>query len=135
MRVNGSGVTTSSQSALVDDFLATGVLAPTNNLPVPWQSGDIGTTGISDDAVWTTGAFAITCSGADIWNIADGFRFVWQARTGDGFLTVRVTSQTPSDVWAKAGVMIRESLDAGSRHAMMVLTPSLFFASGGGAKR
>ena len=32
-------------------------------------------------------------------------------------------SQTNTDVWAKAGVMIRESLAPGSRHAMVVVTP------------
>ena len=124
VRIDGSGVTTSSQNALVDDFLISGVLAPTNNLPAPWESADVGDVGISGDAAWTNGAFAVSGSGADIWSTSDGFRFVWQPRTGDGFLTARVTSQTPSDVWAKAGVMIRESLDAGARHAMMVLTPS-----------
>jgi hypothetical protein len=32
-------------------------------------------------------------------------------------------SLTRSDAWSKAGVMIRESLDAGSKHAMVVITP------------
>lgn len=37
--------------------------------------------------------------------------------------TARVASQTGTDPWAKAGVMIRESLAPGSRHAMVVVTP------------
>ncbi|HQK38068.1 MAG TPA: Ig-like domain-containing protein, partial [Bacteroidales bacterium] len=36
----------------------------------------------------------------------------------------RVASQTNTDGWAKAGVMIRESLTAGSRHAFTCVTPS-----------
>ena len=32
-------------------------------------------------------------------------------------------SLTRSDAWTKAGVMIRESLDAGSKHASIVVTP------------
>ena len=37
---------------------------------------------------------------------------------------MRVTSQTNTNAWAKAGIMFRETLNANSRHAMMVLTPS-----------
>ena len=124
LRLDGTGISSRGQAAWIDDFLLTGVIAPTNNPPpAPWQMGDLGTNGISGDTVWTNGVFAVTGSGADIWNTADGFRFVWQPRVGDGALTARITSQIPSDIWAKAGVMIRETIAAGARHAAMVLTP------------
>ena len=36
----------------------------------------------------------------------------------------RIDSLVMTSGWAKAGVMIRETLDAGSKHAAVVLTPS-----------
>ncbi|MEI6607969.1 MAG: autotransporter-associated beta strand repeat-containing protein, partial [Verrucomicrobiota bacterium] len=58
----------------------------------------------------------------DIGNNGDAFRFLYQTRNGDGTLTARVTGITPTDPFAKAGVMIRESLDVGARNAMMALS-------------
>jgi hypothetical protein len=59
----------------------------------------------------------------DIWDVADEFHYVYQPLSGDGQIIARVASITNTDLWAKAGVMIRETLTAGSKHAMMVLTP------------
>ena len=62
--------------------------------------------------------------GTDIWGTADECRFAYKNLSGDGSVMARVDSVFMSDGWAKAGVMIRESLDAGSKHAMVVVTPS-----------
>jgi hypothetical protein len=43
--------------------------------------------------------------------------------SGAGSIIARVESVSDTDNWAKAGVMIRETLDADSKHAMMVVTP------------
>ncbi len=62
-------------------------------------------------------------SGADIWETADGFQFAYQPLNGNGQIVARVTAVQNTNPWAKAGVMIRETLAAGSRHAFMALTP------------
>lgn len=49
---------------------------------------------------------------------------MWQTLSGDGEITARVASVENANAWAKAGVMIRESLTAGSKHAMIVVSPS-----------
>jgi regulation of enolase protein 1 (concanavalin A-like superfamily) len=61
--------------------------------------------------------------GNDIWNNADSFRFAYKKLNGNGSIVARVDTQVNTNAWAKAGVMIRETLDAGSKHAMMVVTP------------
>jgi len=66
--------------------------------------------------------YTLEGSGADIWDTADAFHFAYQALTGDGSITTRVVSLTNTDPWAKAGVMIRESLDANARHALVAVT-------------
>jgi regulation of enolase protein 1 (concanavalin A-like superfamily) len=58
-------------------------------------------------------------AGADIWNTADEFRFAWKQLTGDGTIIARVDSLINTHAWAKAGVMIRETLDPGSTNAGM----------------
>jgi regulation of enolase protein 1 (concanavalin A-like superfamily) len=68
-------------------------------------------------------AFTVSSTGTDIWGNSDQFRFVYKQLSGNGSLTARVDSLVRSDAWSKAGVMIRETLDAGSKHATAVVTP------------
>ena len=68
-------------------------------------------------------AFALTNSGTDVWDLFDQFRFAFQRLSGSGSIVARVDSVQRAHAWSKAGVMIRESLDAGSRHAFCLITP------------
>jgi hypothetical protein len=69
------------------------------------------------------GTYTITASGEDIWNEADQFHYAFKQLTGVGSITARVESIENTNVWAKAGVMIRETLDADSRFAGIFITP------------
>jgi len=71
----------------------------------------------------TGGKMSLTGSGADIWGTSDQFTFAYKTLSGDGSLVAKVVSNgTGVDAWAKGGVMIRDSLDGNSAHAMMVIT-------------
>ena len=70
------------------------------------------------------GTYTMTATGADIWNEADEFHYAFKTLTGPGTIIARVESVEQTDVWAKAGVMIRETLDAGSKFAAVYITPS-----------
>ncbi len=87
--------------------------------------------GVTDLSVWFRGnparlvdkgdgAFTVGASGHDIWDNADDFRFVYKKLSGNGSVTVKVESLVNTNGWAKAGVMIRDSLDAGSPMAYMI---------------
>jgi len=54
----------------------------------------------------------------------DEFSFVHRSMTGDGSITAKVLSQDDSDGWAKAGVMIKESVASGSPYAALMVTPA-----------
>jgi len=69
------------------------------------------------------GTYTMTGSGADIWGTSDQFHFAFKSLTGAGSIVARVDSVENTNGWAKAGVMIRETLDADSAHGMMVVTP------------
>jgi len=93
-------------------------------LPSPWATADIGSTGATGSASRSpSGVFTVVGAGADIWNNADAFRYVYQTATGDCDITARVTAISNTNAWAKVGVMIRETLAAGSTHVSAVVTP------------
>jgi hypothetical protein len=70
------------------------------------------------------GTYTMSASGVDIWNQADEFHFASKILTGPGTIVARVESVEQTDNWAKAGVMIRETLDAGSKFAAVYITPT-----------
>jgi len=61
--------------------------------------------------------------GTDIWGTADQGRFVYKSLTGDGTIVARVDSLVNTDAWAKAGVMIRQTLEANSSWAFILASP------------
>jgi regulation of enolase protein 1 (concanavalin A-like superfamily) len=69
------------------------------------------------------GQIIMSAIGSDIWGTADQFRFAYRNLSGNGSIVVRVDSLGRSVEWAKAGVMIRETLEAGSKHAFVAVTP------------
>ncbi|MDB6113314.1 MAG: hypothetical protein JWQ62_259, partial [Lacunisphaera sp.] len=92
------------------------------NTNTGWASADIGNVGVAGSTSASGAAVTLNAGGEDIWNQADGFRFYYSRWSGDGSVTAHVSALTNTHPWAKAGVMIRESLNAGAAHATMVLT-------------
>jgi hypothetical protein len=63
------------------------------------------------------GTVVMSGGGADIYGTNDAFRYVYMELTGDGSIIARVDSLETVGTYSKAGVMIRETLDAGSKMA------------------
>ena len=95
---------------------------PASSVPFPWMATDVGSVGLVGSASVASGTFTINGSGDDIWNSADAFRFVYMSKSGDFTIVARVASVQYSDAWAKAGVMVRESLDADAVNAFIGVT-------------
>lgn len=83
-----------------------------------WYRGDV----VSFDET-TPGTFTMSAAGADIWGAGDEFRYAYQRLDEDGAIVARVERVGATDYWAKAGVMIRESLDPASAYAFMLVIP------------
>ncbi len=92
------------------------------SLPKNWVDADIGNVGSAGEASFLNGNYNLIASGDDIWDVADSFHFAGRPLTGDGQIVAHVTTLPFTDPWAKAGVMFRETFDAGSRHALMSVT-------------
>jgi hypothetical protein len=67
--------------------------------------------------------FVVKAQGSDIWNTADGFNFLYEQKTGDFDVVVRQKSISHTSMWAKGGLMVRESIAPGSRNWNIVNTP------------
>ena len=89
---------------------------------VPTTSVDIGQVAAAGSTSTANGVYTVRASGADIWGTQDEFRFVHAQLSGDGEITARVDSLTATDSWTKAGVMIRETLNANSRYAYTLVS-------------
>ena len=99
---------------------------PVNSLPL--INADIGIAGADPSVpglIIATGAnsYQIQCEGSDIWNNADGFNFSYEQKTGDFDVVVRQISTRHTSQWAKGGLMVRETLDAGSRNWNIINDP------------
>ena len=95
-------------------------------LPPGQLNTDIGAPALAGSAMFADGRYTISASGRDIWDAADQFHYVYQQVSGDIDVSARVASVSAAAPWSKAGVMIRETLDDGARHA------SVFVSSGKG---
>jgi hypothetical protein len=87
-----------------------------------WFRGMPGSVGSFVEA--PAGTYTMTGSGTDITGPADEFHFAYKMLTGAGTIVAKVESIQNTNQWAKAGVMIRETLEPGSAHAMTFVTPA-----------
>ncbi len=69
------------------------------------------------------GTYTMTAAGVDIWDAADEMHYAYKTLSGVGSITVKVVSLQNTDPFAKAGVMIRNSLDPDSANVALLLTP------------
>jgi hypothetical protein len=94
-------------------------------LSAPWQDRDIGPVGRAGFSSLNAGTFTLRGNGVNISDAHDSFHFTYLALVGDGQIVARVASFDSSlahPLAAKVGVMIRETLNADSRHALMAVS-------------
>src|SRR6185503_8993730 len=110
-------------SSHADGTLATAAFSSVAINPVAdWTASSVGASGGS--ATWDDNRVTLKGIGADIWGTADQFEYAYQDCFRDCTITARVTSLQNTNQWAKAGVMMRESPAADSRHVDIIVSPS-----------
>lgn len=97
-------------------------LAAGQSLPSPWLNRDVGGVTYAGSVSYNNGTFQLGASGHDIWDTTDGFHFVYQTLAADGEIVARVNAVQNTNAWAKAGVMIRQSLTHDSRNTAVLMT-------------
>ncbi len=92
-------------------------------VPNPYQSQDVGAVGVTGVSCEDGGVITVRGSGSDIFFGTDEFHFVHRQLDGNGEIIARVNSLNNTNNFAKAGVMMRNSLDGNSNHAYMAMSP------------
>jgi len=115
-----------------DDVISYSETTKTLIYPRDWTAQDVGMLSlwfrghsqyVGGFAEAPAGTYTMSASGADIWNTSDEFHFAYKELSGAVAIIAKVESVGNTDPWAKAGVMIRDTLEADSRHVMMAVTP------------
>jgi hypothetical protein len=89
-----------------------------------WQQADVGTPIVG--SMWESrGTVTITAGGDDIERMGDSCHLVYRRLSGDGRIVARVVDLFGRSLhpWAKAGVMMRQTLQPHSQQATMFVTP------------
>lgn len=94
-------------------------------IPPQWTHNDVGSVGVAGDVCYDSPSqtYHVYGSGSDIWGDDDHFHFMYMRTRGDVTITAYCESVEDVYEWSKAGVMLRETLDDNSLHAMMAITP------------
>ena len=100
-----------------------GTVSAAGSVPPPWQQQDIGSVGVAGGAVYAGGLLTLLASGDDIWNTADAFHYVYQSMNNNCTLIARVSLAQGANANAKAGLMIRDSLNANAANAFIGVMP------------
>ncbi len=66
--------------------------------------------------------FTVQAAGVDFWGTTDSGGFIEQELTGDFELSARASILNANHEWAKAGLMVRDGLEAGARNVMFTVT-------------
>ncbi len=85
--------------------------APPAAPPAPWVFGDVGQVGVKGVSQMNTASYFVRGAGADIFGRADAFQFAHQVVKGNGQIIAKLKNVDYTHSEAKAGIMIRASLD------------------------
>jgi len=91
----------------------------------PWTSTEVGEVGVSGSAVEENGVWTVRGAGGDVWGPADAFHFV-SRRVADEQqnIVVRVDDLQNTHPFAKAGLMLRTSLEPGAAMVILDVKPN-----------
>ena len=120
----GFAVTARNNSALNTTTFSNVTLTTASTPPIFSNRSDIGSPSPIGTYAESSGVVTMTAGGADIYSASDQFQFAYVPITGNVTFTARLVSLVNTNTNAKAGVMIRNSLDAGSAHASTLITAS-----------
>jgi hypothetical protein len=91
--------------------------------PKSMKQTDIGNPAIAGMVNTTEKGFGITAGGADIWGTHDEFHFSYQTIKGDFDMSVQILSLSATNLYTKAGIMMRTDLNDNSQHVFFQVFP------------
>ncbi|MGH2345567.1 MAG: hypothetical protein ACRDG4_10105, partial [Chloroflexota bacterium] len=89
-----------------------------------WTCGDVGAPALAGSQTYAGGTWTLQGAGWDLWLTSGQYHYAWQTMAGDGSLSARIVSQSPTEEWAKAGLLITAGTDPQAPHYGIFMTPS-----------
>jgi TolB protein len=104
-------------------LLYASVSAQSGNVGVFANAGDVGGPKIKGATAFdpSNGEYRITGSGANMWAKEDQFQYVWKEMTGNFTVTTTLRFLGQGNAHRKAGIVVRQSLDADATYADVVV--------------
>ena len=104
-------------------LLYASVSAQNGNVGVFANAGDVGGPKIKGAAAFdpSNGEYRITGSGANMWAKEDQFHYAWKEMTGNFTVTTTLRFLGQGNEHRKAGIVVRQSLDADATYADVVV--------------
>jgi TolB protein len=114
---------TMTRQLLLFCVLSASVSAQSGSFGVFATAGDVGAPAIKGSTAYdaATGQYRITGSGANMWAKEDQFQYVWREMTGNFTVTATLRFLGQGAEHRKAGIVVRQSLDADSTYADVVV--------------
>lgn len=94
----------------------------TTSITSGFSSVDIGGAAPAGQATYSNGLWTLEGSGSEIWAGNDSCYFAYKALTGNSAIIAKVESVGSTSLSAKAGVMMRTSLEPGAPRAWMAIS-------------
>ncbi len=100
----------------------TSLAQQSGRVPEGWMNDDVGTVGRAGGVDYISGGFRVRSSGTNVVAGRDSLHFVYKEVDGTSEIVARVTKVQFTDPWARAGLMMRESLSPDSRNVFFSVT-------------
>ena len=81
-----------------------------------WCTADFGVVNAAGSTKVEGSAISIACNNDDVWFKKDSFRYAYQEIHGDFDMVAQLKQMSEGDPWAKAGIMVRNSILPTSRN-------------------
>jgi lysophospholipase L1-like esterase len=88
-----------------------------------FTDADIGNPGVAGSASVSNGVYTVTGGGSDTWLTSDQFNYYSEPVSGNEAMIVQVNSIQNTSVWAKVGLMFRNSTAAGDQFVSVYENP------------
>jgi regulation of enolase protein 1 (concanavalin A-like superfamily) len=111
----------SLRQLMIACLLSPSAFAQSNDLGIFSNAGDVGGPAIKGSAVFSSGQYRVTGSGANIWAKQDQFQYVWREMTGNFTVMATMRFLGQGNEHRKAGIMVRQSLDTDAIYADVVI--------------
>jgi TolB protein len=102
-------------------LLSASAWAQNSNLGIFTHSEDIGSPAPEGTGEFSQGQYRITGSGVNIWGKQDQFHYVWREMTGNFTVTATLHFLGEGTEHRKAGIMVRQSPEAGAAYADVLI--------------